>query len=299
MKKIQKYIPLFLVWALTASCATTSVSTITNAAANAGLIDQAAADAAARMGDALQNANAEISPSEEYYIGRAVSANILSTYKIYTADPALTAYVNKVLNALAINSPRPDIYNGYHAAILDSTEINAFSTSGGHIFITRGLLACSNSEDALASVLAHELAHIQLQHSIKAIKNSRFTGALQQVAGIAAEAAGMNTAELSQVLGESVQETINTMMVNGYSQDQEFEADATALSLLASAGYTPSSILDMLDALKKNGVGQTGGFSKTHPSADSRITNVNKTLSRYQVADTRTYRKLRFDAIKK
>jgi predicted Zn-dependent protease len=297
---MKKYILLLLVLAAGVMSCTSQVASTTGAlakiAGSTGLIDKDVADAIARSSDVVGQATAEISPSEEYYIGRAVGANILQTYKLYT-NPALTTYVNKVLDTLAINSDQPEIYNGYHAAILDSTEINGFSTSGGHIFITRGLLACATTEDALASVLAHELAHVQLQHSIKSIKNSRMTGALQSIAGEAAKVMGIN--ELSDIFGESVSEAVNTMLVNGYSQTQEFDADRMAIYLLANAGYTPSSILEMLDALKKNSTGQQGGFSKTHPSPDARIANANKNVGLYQVKDTRSFRLNRFNGIKK
>jgi predicted Zn-dependent protease len=297
---MKKFVAVMLV-VLMVSCTTTGQ--VAQAAGNSGLLDKNVSDALGRMGEAITNANQDITPSEEYYIGRAVSANILSKYTLYMSNQQLTAYVNDILNTLVINSPRPDIYNGYHAAVLDTDEINGFSTSGGHIFITRGLLNCAGSEDALAAVIAHELAHIQLQHSISSIKNSRFTGALQQVAGIAAEAAGLD--ELTQIFDDSIREAVNTMIDSGYSREQEYEADAAALSLLAAAGYTPSSIVGMLESLKTNSankqaypsLGKVG--TSTHPSPESRLAEVNKNLPRYKAAvDNTGLRKPRFDTVK-
>ncbi|MDR0786098.1 MAG: M48 family metalloprotease [Treponema sp.] len=270
-----------------------------NAGASAVDFDSVVSDALNRMDTALK-ASEEITPAEEYYIGRAVAANILSKYKIYASNTDLIIYINKILMVLAINSPRPDIYNGYHAVALDSQEINAFSTPGGHIFITRGLLACANSEDALAAVLAHELAHIQLHHGIDSVKDQRFTGALHDAAayaaGVAMEAAGVP--ELTRIFDSSIREMVTTMITNGYSQDQEFQADTVALSLLADAGYSPSAILDMFNVLKQNVQGQVG-LGKTHPSVDSRINNVNKSISKYQTPNVAQFRKARFDALKK
>ncbi|MDR0643548.1 MAG: M48 family metalloprotease [Treponema sp.] len=275
-------------------------STSTGGTSSAVDFDTVVSDALNRMDNAFK-ASEEITPAEEYYIGRAVAANIFSKYRIYADNPALIAYINEILMVLAINSPRPDIYNGYHAVVLDSQEINAFSTPGGHIFITRGLLACANSEDALAAVLAHELAHIQLHHGIDSVEDHRFTGALHDAAayaaGIAMEAAGVP--ELTRIFDSSIREMVTTMITNGYTQDQEFQADTATLSLLSDAGYRPSAIVDMLNALKQNAQGQSGGFGKTHPSADSRINNVNKSISTYQSSDTVQFRKTRFDALKK
>lgn len=268
-------------------------------AAAAGVLDQNTADAISVSGKAIDNAAEEITPEQEYYIGRAVGANILASYKVYTGSPSLTAYVNRICNAIAINSPKPEIYNGYHVMLLDSNEINAFATSGGHIFISRGLIAAAASEDALAGVIAHEIAHIQLQHSIKAIKTSRITQALM-VTGTASAgaAAGMDVNELTDVFNESVGEIVNTMVNNGYSQNQEFEADNTALSLLASAGYNPSGLLDMLRELNKIQSGRSGGFNKTHPTPARRIANAEKSIGKYKVADTSAYRRARFGAVK-
>ncbi|MCL2762408.1 MAG: M48 family metalloprotease [Treponema sp.] len=238
-----------------------------------------------------------ITPEQEYYIGRAVAANILSTYKIWEGNPAMTAYLNKICMAIAINSPRPDLYNGYYVMILDSNEINAFATPGGHIFVTRGLVASANSEDALAGVIAHEIAHIQLQHSIKAIKTNRITQAIL-VTGVSAAgaAAGYDLSEMTDIFNESVGEIVTTMVNNGYSQSQEFDADNVALNLLAAAGYSPSGLIDMLNELNKMQGSQSGGFNKTHPTPAQRLSNAEKAIGRHQVADTRSARQTRFNA---
>jgi predicted Zn-dependent protease len=266
-----------------------------------GIIDEDfARGASAGLSEYAERAKAaeNLTPENEYYIGRAVAANIITQYKLYNGNPALTAYLNKICNAIIINSSKPDIWNGYHVAILDTQEINAFATSGGHIFLTRGLIACASSEDALASVIAHELAHIQLQHSLLAIKSSRYREAAISgvLAGLSARA-GENVGELANILSESVGEIVNTMISSGYAREQEFEADTLALALLASAGYEPSSILQMLHSLEQKQSGASG-FGKTHPSPKDRIANVNKSLTKYSVtADTASFREQRYTAI--
>jgi len=264
----------------------------------AGVIDQNTANAISISSRAIGSAAEEITPEQEYYIGRAVAANILTTYRIYDGNPALTAYLNKICTAIIINSPRPDIFNGYHVAILDNNEINAFATSGGHIFVTRGLINAAKSEDALAGVIAHEIAHIQLQHSIKAIKNSRITQALL-VTGVSAAGAatGLNVTELTDVFNETVGEIVTTLVNNGYSQTQEFEADNTAMGLLASAGYSPSGLLDMLRELSAVQT-SSSGFGKTHPTPAQRITNAEKSVGNYNVANTLSYRQDRFASVR-
>jgi predicted Zn-dependent protease len=266
-----------------------------------GVIDQGTANAITRSGEAISKAAEEITPEQEYYIGRAVAANILTAYRVYTGNPGLLSYLNRICGALVINSPRPDVYNGYHVMILDSNEINAFATSGGHVFVTRGLLNCADSEDSLAAVIAHEIAHIQLQHSIKAIRTSRITQALlvtgTSAAGIAA-AQNTSLAELTDIFDESVGEIVSTLINNGYSREQEFEADTLALSLMASAGYQPASLIDMLRVLEQNQPRSPGGFNKTHPAPAQRIGNAEKTVQRYPVQDTRAFRRSRYGALR-
>jgi predicted Zn-dependent protease len=289
---------LALFFGILYSCETLAAVTDVSAqvAGALGVIDQNVANAISQSAQSIGRAAEEITPEQEYYIGRAVGANILVSYRIYNGNPALTAYLNKICAAIIINSTKPFLYNGYHVNILDTDEINAFATSGGHIFLTRGLIACANSEDALAGVIAHEIAHIQLQHGIQSIKNSRIMQALM-VTGTSAVGAyvGMNVQELTSVFNETVGEIFTTLVNNGYSQIQEFEADSTALGLMAGAGYDPQGLISMLTVLQQNQRDTTRGFGKTHPTPAQRITNAQGSIGQYQVADTRSYRQARYN----
>lgn len=234
----------------------------------------------------------DITPEDEYYIGRAVGATILTNYKAYQ-NPQLESYLNKICLAITSNSEAPEIYNGYHVKVLDTSEINAFATSGGHIFVTRGLIRCAESEDALAAVLAHEIAHIQLKHSLGAIKASRWVG----VATAVSSAAAKNN-ETAKQLNSIASDVVTALVNNGYSHANEFDADSKALMLLADTGYSPYAMKNLLNKMKEvQGSAQTG-FGKTHPSPDMRIANVNKVLLIMRnVPDTTQVRKARFEAI--
>ena len=288
---------LFIVLLSACQSMAAGVGVAAQVAGDFGVIDQGTASTIVGAADALGKALEEITPSQEYYIGRAVGANILTNYKIYNGAPALTAYLNKICNAIVINSPKPELYAGYHVAILDSTEINAFSTSGGHVFVTRGLIAVANSEDTLAAVIAHEVAHVQLQHSLKSIKSSRFANAVVETGNAASTVlTGSQLKELTETFGVSVDEAVNAIN-NGYSQTQEYDADTLALSLMASAGYDPASLITMLTSLREKQGNQTGsGFGKTHPSPERRIASANKSLPNYKVEDTKSFRATRYKA---
>jgi predicted Zn-dependent protease len=258
--------------------------------------DSRGAAAVSQSAHSIERALEDITPEQEYFIGRAVGANLLTNYRLYDENPNLTLYLNQITAAIVINSSKPEIYNGYHTAILDSDEINAFATSGGHIFITRGLLDCTKSEDALAAAIAHEIAHIQLHHSILAIKSNRVVSAIAETGS---SVAGLALSELAEVLDEAAEEIV-TALQEGYSQNQEFAADIRALELLAGAEYEPSSLLTMLLALEQNLPRHSGGFNQTHPTPEERIVNVQRPLRQYRdkVRDTRSYRESRFTTVK-
>ena len=273
------------------------VDMVAQIAAEAELIDQHTANTISLTARAFEAATEKVTPDQEYFIGRAVAANILSTYRIWNGNPALTNYLNLICAAIVVNSPQPSLYNGYHVVILDTNEVNAFATSGGHIFLTRGLVNAAKSEEALAGVIAHEVAHIQLKHGINAIKTNRVTEALllTATAGIGM-VTGLDAEELTDILNESVGEIMQTMVNSGYSKEQEFEADVAAMYLMVAAGYDPSGLIDMLNILNTGPV-RSARFNKTHPSPIQRIYYANRAVQRLEVADTVPVRQQRFNTI--
>ncbi|MCL2762076.1 MAG: M48 family metalloprotease [Treponema sp.] len=252
--------------------------------------------ALSNLDNAVNTADAEFTPQDEYYLGRAVAANILAAYRPYTANPELTRYVNRICQTIVINSPQPALFKGYYVMVLDSPEFNAFATPGGHIFLTRKLVETATSEDMLAAVIAHELAHIMLKHSIAIINEMRFMDDMSATAGRAANIAGQqtNAAKQAAYFRNSVTASIDTMIKNGYSQEQEFQADRMAAGLLAVSGYNPAALVEMLRVLQQMQSAQRGGFNTTHPSPAQRISNVQGTANQYRVQDTSASRAARF-----
>lgn len=244
----------------------------------------------------------EITPEQEYYIGRTVASTILNKYKLSKDVKELTLYLNEICSAITINSEMPYLYKGYYVAVLDSDEINAMATPGGHILITRGLINCTDSEDALAAVIAHEIGHIQLKHSIKAIKSSRATDAIMSTASasITERTAGLGDKvdQLTDGLNDAASDIAKNLVETGFSKAQEFAADKKALTLMKDAGYDPNCMLDMLALLQVNSEGKTEGFSKTHPSPESRIDNVKKELKSLKVNVSSSDKNLRTQRFK-
>ena len=264
--------------------------------------------------NSISKASEEITPENEYYIGRSVAAAITSTYTVCRNAPVTTAYLNKICNAITINSEVPYLYKGYRVAIIDTDEINAMATPGGHIFVSRGLIKSVDSEDALAAVIAHEIGHIQLKHSISAIKSSRVTTAISKTAKasvlVAAEnndseyknklaKLGISEEDIQQATSElfdAQEKLLSTLVNSGFSKEQEYAADSKALTLMADAGYDPNAMLDMLNLISGNS--SSGGWNKTHPSAANRIKNVTKDLKKVTFAgEDKAVRQERFNKL--
>lgn len=220
-----------------------------------------------------------MSDSEEYYVGRAVAARLLATYPLYR-NKRLTDYLNLVGQALTLHSDVPTTYGGYHFALLDSSEINAFACPGGTILITRGMLNSMKNEDELAAVLAHEIGHVIHRDGIAAIQSARWSEALVIIGGQAAQEFGSkDITKLVSVFESSIDDVIKTLVVKGYGREQELDADRSALSTLAATGYDPGGLLGYLQRLELAGKGSKGGILSTHPGIDERIKAVKAETS--------------------
>jgi predicted Zn-dependent protease len=228
----------------------------------------------------------EFTPEQEYYIGRAVAANLLSTRKVYDVKKA-TDYLNTLERALSIYSDRPETFRGYHLLILDSDEINAFAAPGGLVLVSRGLLRCATSEDTVAAILAHETSHVVLKHGLNAIKQARKTAAYRNLVMTGVAVAGSpELNQLTDIFKDSIADITNTLVNSGYSRDLEFQADRMALEIMRNAGYDPRAFEAMLKVMETKI--KPGGldFAKTHPDPKDRIAEVEKDLANEPVGST-------------
>ncbi len=218
-------------------------------------------------------ASREINDSEEYYVGRAVAARILSQYPLYQ-NPKVTEYVNEVGQTVARKSARPNTFKGYHFAVLDTTELNAFACPGGTIFITRGLVETCANEDELAAVLAHECSHVANKDGINSISKARWTEVWTAMGAEAARQYGGAAGNLVTLFEGSIDDVFKTIVVNGYSRTAEEAADAGAVTTLSRAGYDPGALGAMLKKMLAKENGASGGIYKTHPPTSERLAKV-------------------------
>ncbi len=220
------------------------------------------------------DASRPITDSEEYYIGRAVAARILTKYKL-SQDTKLTEYVNEVGNVVARKSTRPNPFRGYHFAVLDTGEINAFACPGGTIFVTKGLIMTCKNEDQLAAVLAHEVGHVADKDGINSISKARWTEVWTAMGKEAVTMYGGSVAAGVVSLFEgSIDDVFKTIVVNGYGREAEYAADAAAVQELSRAGYDPTALVAVLATMEAKGKGATSGIFKTHPPTSERLAKV-------------------------
>ena len=252
----------------------------TSVAQSQGVVTGEQAKSITRSTAAVAKTLEDFTPEQEYYIGRSVGAVIVNRYRPYPNAQA-NSYLNLLGQTLAQASDRPETFGGYHFLILDSDEINAFAAPGGLIFVSRGMLRCCRSEDAVAAVLAHEIAHIQHRHGIQSIEKSRQTQALTILAAEGAKTFGKKElADLTKTFEGSITDITSTLITNGYSRSFEQEADASAVRTLSRVGYNPNALVAMLREME--GRLKPGGldFAKTHPSPGSRIADIESIVGR-------------------
>jgi len=240
-------------------------------AAAAGVISADEAQSITRSAKAVEKSWQDLTPEQEYYIGRAVLAQVLQSYAPLDR-PQANDYLNLLGQSLAAFSERPETFGGYHFLLLDSDEINAFAAPGGLILVTRGMVRCCQNEDELAAVLAHEICHVEQKHGLSAIKQGRLTEAFTIVAAESAkQMGGEELAALTREFEGSVGDVVMTLTSSGYSRKQERSADSAAVELLQRAGYPQTAMVAMLERMEARLSNAGGlGFAKTHPSAKSR-----------------------------
>lgn len=229
----------------------------------------------------LRKSAQDLDPSEEHYIGRTVAAQIVAMpqYKLAT-DQALLDYVNRIgLGISMTNDGVRQTFAGYHFAVLDTDEVNALACPGGTIFVSKGLLNKATSEDEVAAILAHEIAHVTLRHGLNQIKKSNLASAFQYLGSGALQAAGTNNEDLQKlatVFDDSVKDVVGSLITTGYSREAEEQADKTGREFLRGAGYDPQALTRVL--AKMGEVGGQGGMFATHPAPKDRLQTLREPL---------------------
>ena len=213
-----------------------------------------------------------ITPQEELVIGESVALEIVGKYGGVVRDDEITKRVNLVGQALAHYSTRSAL--NWKFAVLDSPSINGFSAPGGLVFITRGLYdLVGPSDDALAAVLAHEIAHITGRHALTIIERAmKVEGGKDLIVDNNAKLSKAN-AEANAVLQHfdaSVDKGVKIILQQGFDAPTEYAADKDGRALALTLGYAPGGLRQVLIKLQQRTGPSTAIFS-THPSLPNRI----------------------------
>ncbi len=197
-------------------------------------------------------------------------------------DPAWQTYVQRVGDRLVAYTTEPK--REFHFTVLDDSGVNAFALPDGYIFMNRGLIAYLESEDQLAAVIGHEIAHVVAHHASK--KN--LLGAFGNVVGFV----GAIMTGVGQVQ-DTANEATNTV-ISGYGRDMELQADQLGGEYIAKAGYNPFAMIEVIEVLKDQELfaSQVAGDQKSyhgvfasHPQNDKRLHEAVAGNARYLPAE--------------
>ena len=231
-----------------------------------GLVDKA--KAAKKVGDTVRT----IGEEEEIRIGGDLAGVVLGAAPL-VSNPTQQRYVNRLGTWLALHSERPNL--PWKFGIIDTDDVNAFSTPGGHVLISRGLVAQMRNEAELAGVLAHEIAHVVRKHHLAALQKSMGAAALTDVGKSYAAISGGIAGQVGAKLIEGGKE----IFIKGLDKADEYEADRMGVVIAARSGYSPYGLVGVLQTL--SAAPTDGGFAllfKTHPTPASRIERLDQVM---------------------
>jgi predicted Zn-dependent protease len=177
---------------------------------------------------------------------------ILAAYNGAYEDPRIETLVDQTVERLVAASERPDQH--YRVTLLNSPVVNAFALPSGHLYVTRGLVALANDDSELASVMAHEMAHVIAHHA--EMREDR-------VRQVALASRMVNSALTDPEVG-ALALAKSKIALASFSRAQEFEADGIGVGIAARAGFDAYGAARFLTSL-----GRDSEMRQTAPQANS------------------------------
>lgn len=247
----------------------------------AALVVAGAASAQSRdplaLPDMGSSAGRLITPAEESMYGEYTRRE-LRAYGMLLEDPLLDEYLSALGLRLAGVSERPQ--QDFTFFWLSSRDINAFATLGGYIGMNSGLVLTATSEDEVAAVLAHEIAHVTQRHIVRAVERQQkdaipiLLATLGAIA-VAQSAGGNSGSNATQAAIVSGMALMQQRQIN-HTRGNEYEADRIGILTLARAGYEPMAMADFFARMHRTlrstiGEQEAPEFLRTHPVTSSRI----------------------------
>jgi metalloendopeptidase OMA1, mitochondrial len=219
-----------------------------------------------------------ISEEKEIAMGLAAFREILKSARL-SQDPEITLMVNRIGHRIAKAANKPE-YEWEFAVIQDDYQVNAFALPGGKVAIFTGILKYTQTEDGLATVMAHEVAHALQRHGAERYSRGILEG-IGQLGALAGAAAG--GIDPGFAIGAMSAYGVGVALPN--SRAQETEADYIGLQLMAKAGYDPREAVpfwERMSGCPRKMIGKfcfrsqaaIPEFLSTHPSDVSRINQI-------------------------
>jgi beta-barrel assembly-enhancing protease len=183
----------------------------------------------------------------------------------------VTQYINQLGKRL--QQQIPSQYNWpYQFHVIPQKEINAFALPGGPIFVNLGTVLAADNEAELAGVIAHEMSHVYMQHSIKGAMQQQKYGILAGLLGALGQAVGGVGGALAQ-LGGQVGAGLLSMK---YSRGDEAQADAVGAIIMYKAGYDPHYLAKFFQKLEQESSSGGPQFLSDHPNPGNRYAAIDK-----------------------
>ena len=221
-----------------------------------------------------------ISPLEEKQLGEAFYRRLHSQVKI-SEDPDIQLYIQSVGKRLVANSDSPGI--PFHFFVVLDKGINAFAGPGGYIGINSGLILTTDSESELASVMAHEVAHVTQRHLYRAFEAASQLSLPTAAAMLGAILLGTQSPELGLAAITAIQAGSVQFQIN-FTRDNEQEADRIGMQTLLQSQFDPRGMPIFFQKLQQStryyGI-KIPEFLRTHPVTASRIADTRGRAEKY------------------
>jgi len=183
-----------------------------------------------------------VSEEREFSMGQQVDKQVREEMGFYLEDQELRSLVKEVGRSISQHTARAKNLN-YRFEIVDSPDFNAFALPGGFVYVQRGLLEKINSADELASVLGHEITHVDARHSAAQISKVELLNIGLLAANIATQGAVQQFGDLVNIGA--------VLTLNKFSRDAEREADHYGTIYMTKAGYNPKASLDVMQQIQR------------------------------------------------
>ncbi len=214
--------------------------------------------------------NALFNIAEEHKLGRSVYDRLLERDLIET-HPLLDRYINDLGLRLLAGLDNP--VREYRFFIVRDDSVNAFALPGGFIGINRGLIREARTQHQLASVMAHEIAHVRLRHGLDLMRKGRTVGNAAILGMIAGLLLGGVDSQVGAAVMYGSAASGQQAMVN-YTRENEYEADRLGVELMRAARFDANGMVEFFRIMAglsgSSGVG-TIEYLRTHPVNTNRI----------------------------